>query len=369
MGGEKGVEATNWISLWDRAQIFLALLPMPIVFAWSLLKAPFSPYGRAKSWKRILADRFVLMITTGMNRRQTRHVFGTTRLTYDEFVKEAKLSPVVEDIGDGAKLLWLGPKRTDRVLLYFHGGAFLYAMPLAAPRFWRYIQENLEKRGTDVGFAILNYTLVPDRTFPTQLRQAVRAIQYLMDSGVKPENMQIVGDSAGGTLIHEVFSHMLHPVDTVPQLSLCCPFAGALFVSPWVRLVDKDGCLHTNDNNGDFLTGKSLNYWGSKVLRGIPRAAIPYLEPNSAPSNWLKGVGRCTRRVFITAGGVECLRDEIIRYQHTFRTRHHDVTFIMQENGAHNDPYTDFLTKEKDLGVVTPRVLDWLEENFTFSTV
>ena len=88
---------------------------------WSLLKAPFSPYGRAKSWKRILNDRLMFLIVNGTTRRQTRALFGLTRATYDKFMHEAKLTPLVEDIGDDAKLLWIGPKVTDSVLLYFHG--------------------------------------------------------------------------------------------------------------------------------------------------------------------------------------------------------------------------------------------------------
>jgi hypothetical protein len=48
-------------------------------------------------------------------------MFGLTLSTYDKFVHEAKLTPLVEDIGDDAKLLWIGPKVTDNVLLYFHG--------------------------------------------------------------------------------------------------------------------------------------------------------------------------------------------------------------------------------------------------------
>jgi len=43
-------------------------------------------------------------------------------------------------------------------LLYFHGGAFLFAMASSAPKYWRYIQENLEKREKNVGLAVLNYS-------------------------------------------------------------------------------------------------------------------------------------------------------------------------------------------------------------------
>ena len=36
-------------------------------------------------------------------------------------MKQAKIEPVVEEIGEDAKLLWIGQRQTDRVLLYFHG--------------------------------------------------------------------------------------------------------------------------------------------------------------------------------------------------------------------------------------------------------
>jgi hypothetical protein len=83
--------------------------------AWALLKAPFTP------WKRILVDRLLGLIVAGTNRRQIRAIFGTTRGAYDNFVREAKLTPLVEEIGDDARLLWIGPKITENVLLYFHG--------------------------------------------------------------------------------------------------------------------------------------------------------------------------------------------------------------------------------------------------------
>ena len=208
--------------------------------------------------------------------------------------------------------------------------------------------------------------LVPDGPFPTQLKQAVLAIQHLIKMGAKPENIQISGDSAGGTLIHQVLSHILHPVAGVPKLSLSGPLGGVYMMSIWARLIDKDKqYLYSNDYKGDVLTGDLVNYWGSEVFRDAPKEAIPYLEPNSAPPMWLYGVDRWVKRVLISAGGVECLRDEIVKYQDGIQEHHKDVTFVLQANGIHNDPYWDFTTHEKDLGELTPRILDWLDENCT----
>jgi len=356
----------NELTHWERAKIYLTLLPTPFVLASALVKAQFTPYGRAKSWKRVLSDRLVRLTVSGLNRRQARAFLHDTRETYDRFVCKAKLTPLVEEIGDDARLLWIGPKRTDNVILYFHGGAFLFGVTPAAVVFWRYIQEILEKREKNVGFAMLNYTLVPDRLFPTQLNQGVLAIQHLVKMGVEPGNIQIVGDSAGATLIHETLSHVLHPVAGVPELSLKAPLGGVYMMSPWTLLVDKDKqSLYSNDNKGDLLTGKVRNYWGSIVLQDAPKEAIPYLEPNSAPQTWLSGIDVCVKRVLISAGDVECMRDEIVKYQATFKEHHKDVTFILQANGVHDDPFWDFATQEKELGELTPRILDWLDENCT----
>ena len=200
------------------------------------------------------------------------------------------------------------------------------------------------------------------------MKQGVLAIQHLLKIGVKPQNIQIVGDSAGGVLIHEIISHFLHPVRGVPELSLSELLGGVYMMSPWTRLVDKKKqFIYANDYKGDVITGKALNDLGSQVLQAAPKEAIPYLEPNSAPPMWLSGIDQCVKRVLISAGGVECLRDEIIKYQDTLKEHHKDVTFVLQENGTHNDPYWDFVTDEKDLGELTPKILDWLDENCTKS--
>ena len=195
--------------------------------------------------------------------------------------------------------------------------------------------------------------------------QGVLAIQQLIEAGTKPENIQLLGDSAGATLIHEILSHILHPVEGVPELSLSAPLGGVYMMSPWVRLVDNSRkYLYTNaDSDDDMMSGELLNHWGATVLRGAPKEAVPYLEPNSAPTMWLDGIDRWVKRVLISAGDLECLRDEIVKYQEEFRKHHEDVMFILQANGIHNDPFWDFATHEKGLGELTPRILDWLDEN------
>lgn len=93
---------------------------------------PFSAYGRAKSWKRIMAVAFLYHTLTKMSRRQARHFFKPTRAVYDEVVRKLGYPQAVDELGDDARLLWVGPKRTDRVLLYFHGELGIYSAIEAA---------------------------------------------------------------------------------------------------------------------------------------------------------------------------------------------------------------------------------------------
>ncbi|KIM41787.1 hypothetical protein M413DRAFT_71609 [Hebeloma cylindrosporum] len=301
-----------------------------------------------------------------MNRRQTRAIFPSTRAGYEAFMKQAKIQPVVEELEEGAKLLWIGRRQTDRVLLYLHGGGFLFGALPSAPAFWNLIQRELDSRGIQTDAVMLDYTLVPDATFPVELRQAVLSIQHLFTLGFKPGNIQLVGDSAGGALIHQVLSHILHPVECVPKLTLTSPFRGAYLMSPWTRLIDGEGSLlHANDGRGDVMTAPIANYWGSKVMAGATPFSVPYLEAASAPKDWLGGVDKCVKRVLISAGGLELLRDEIVHYGNRVGEYLKDTTVVVQENGIHDDPFFDLFVGEKGLGSLTPKILDWIEEGFT----
>jgi hypothetical protein len=67
------------------------------------------------------------------------------------------------------------------------------------------------------------------------------------------------------------------------------------------------------------------------------------------------------KRVLISAGDLEYLRDEIVVYGKRVKEYLKDTTIIVQNNGIHNDPLLDFLVGEEDLGYLTPRILDWIK--------
>ncbi|RDB17645.1 putative steryl acetyl hydrolase mug81 [Hypsizygus marmoreus] len=336
-----------------------------IVLAWSLFKGTFmSSTTKRKSWRRILGDSSFRFIAGWLNMRQLQYCFGTSLHVYETWARKNRLPILVEEIGtENVRLLWVGPRRTDRVVIFFHGGGYVVPLQDFSVSFWNYVRLELGRRHLDVGFAILNYSLVPTATFPTQLIQAVTAVKYIIDSGVEPRNIQIVGDSAGGNLALAFLAHMLHPLDSVPRISLTSRISGVYLMSPWVSFTGDTGSHMINDNT-DVVGAKTFAYCGRKVMTGVPESLRVYLEASKSPGSWFKGIDELVKRILVSAGGAECLRDDIIEVAKQLSRNHQHVELDIQEGSVHNDPYYDFFVGEKKMGDLTPRIVDWLEKGF-----
>jgi len=168
-------------------------------------------------------------------------------------------------------------------------------------------------------------------------------------------------------MVHQVLSYMLYPVEGVPALKLSGPLGGGYMMSPWTRMLDTpDHCLVTDRaGKGDFLPRQVVLYWANKVLGGVPKLAYPYLTANAAPREWLNGVDKHIKMILISAGEMEVLRDEIIKYSKVVEKYHPNATTIVNENDIHIGPLFDFLVGDDAKGTLTPKILGWLDEGFS----
>lgn len=353
----------SWIEI---ASIVLVLARLPLTLSWSLFKATFVRSSRThnKTWRRVLGDTAFRFLADSWNMSQFQYYLGTTLQVYSAWAKQSGLPVLVDEIGGGARLLWIGPRRMDRVVLYFHGGGYVIPMQDFGASFWNYVRLELSRNGLDVGFAILNYSIVPTATFPTPLIQAVKAIHHVLESGCKPQNIQIVGDSAGANLALAFLSHTLHPVDGIPLVSLPSRIRGIYLMSPWVSLTGDTGSHAANDRT-DIVGAEMFGYCGRNVFVGVPESLRVYLEASKAPAAWFGGVDGVVERVLISAGGKECLRDDIVKVADRLAAHHGEgVRLVVQEDGVHNDPFYDFLVGEKALCDLTPEIVKWVRDGF-----
>ncbi|KAM6489320.1 Alpha/Beta hydrolase fold [Amanita muscaria] len=353
------------VNFWDYICIAASLALLPTFLIRILVTKPFTPYTRRKPWRRLLGDAAARYLN-GLDIKHLRYAMGTTPRVYATWAKWYNLPTTVTELGNGARLLWIGPKRMEKVILYLHGGGYVSPIHYCFASFWRYVQQELESRGAKVGIAILNYTLIPTEPFPAQLRQAVSAVEYLLSNGVQPENMQIVGDSAGGNLALALLSHVLHPLDDIPPITLKKPFGGMYMMSPWVRLSTNDSDTDSNVRNDthDVITEPLLTKLATIVLAGLPDSLTSYIEPSLTPEGWFKDAHTYVKRFLITVGDKEYLREDINKFVHGFRRENKETQFVMQPDGVHNDPYFDFLVSQPKLGVLTPVIVDWVHGGF-----
>ncbi len=109
------------------------------------------------------------------------------------------------------------------VLLHCHGGAYVSGNLLQARAVASYVSSvsNLKT----YTFA---YRLAPQYPFPAQLEDALILYHHLLNKGYAPENIGLVGESAGGNLALAITLHLK---------SLGLPLPGALvLLSPWTDL-------------------------------------------------------------------------------------------------------------------------------------
>jgi epsilon-lactone hydrolase len=84
----------------------------------------------------------------------------------------------------------------ENVLLYLHCGGYVSC----TPQTHRPITAALARLTYQRVFT-LDYRLAPEAPFPAAVDDAERAFLWLMEIGVKPQNIAIAGDSAGGGLV------------------------------------------------------------------------------------------------------------------------------------------------------------------------
>lgn len=120
---------------------------------------------------------------------------------------------------------WIAPADTpqDKAILYFHGGGFRLGS-VASHR------DLIARIAIASGCRVLaiDYRLAPEHRFPAALEDAVAAYAWLRGQGLKPRDIALAGDSAGGNL---VLTAMLWLRDRGEPL----PAAGVL-MSPWTDL-------------------------------------------------------------------------------------------------------------------------------------
>ncbi len=107
--------------------------------------------------------------------------------------KDVKITPYKTKSFKG-EWITVPDSREDKILLYFHGGGFIFNF---TPHHRDYISR-LARAAKFKAFS-LDYSLAPENPFPVAVNEAMSAYKWLLKT-YKPQNIVIMGDSAGGAM-------------------------------------------------------------------------------------------------------------------------------------------------------------------------
>ncbi|KAJ6533223.1 Alpha/Beta hydrolase protein [Mycena capillaripes] len=300
-------------------------------------------------------DKLAYFILKHLSIRQLQAISGTTAEAYSKWAKEKKTEELVDDLGNSARLMWAGARETEHVVIYCHGGGFVG--PLSA-----FQKAILKNHGVKLGVAVLQYSLYP-ASYPTQLNQLQLAVHHIMSLGVAPAHIFLAGDSAGGNLVLQFLSHILHPsplAAAAPSTSMT-GFRGVCLISPWVML---DGATNSETANEslDLVPATCLRHWQDTYLKAVPDAHRTYVQVADVQLGWFSGIHNVANRILITAGRNEVLQDSIQRLAEVIQGEQGDVQLVMQTGGVHCDPIFDVAAKSTAPHAVQNKIIDWLAE-------
>jgi monoterpene epsilon-lactone hydrolase len=176
----------------------------------------------------------------------------------------------------GVKCLIAVPKGADqsRVLLCFHGGGFVCGSANSHRKMFAHIAKAVGCKAV-----IVEYTRTPDNVHPGILTQCVAVYAGLLESGVKPENIATIGDSAGGnlataTLLYADLLGYPMPAASVP-------------LSPWYDMEPTGETMKTNAELDAFVQPDAVRFLASLHLGGKspkgPLASPLYAELKNLP--------------------------------------------------------------------------------------
>ena len=156
----------------------------------------------------------------------------------------------------------------------------------------------------------LEYSLVPDASYPTQLHQAIAGYKYLL-SIAHPSQIVVSGDSAGGTIMLSLLLYLGNEKSGIGngngiERQLFLP-GMAVLISPWVTLISpKDKNTASDYLDADNLHRYAKQYSGAKIS-----VHDPLISPGKCKdvSTWRKAAPE--QGFFISYGAEEVFAPEI----------------------------------------------------------
>jgi acetyl esterase/lipase len=186
-------------------------------------------------------------------------------------------------------------------------------------------------QGSGVAVLMFNHRLAPEDPYPAALEDSLTAYRWLLEQGVAPQNIVIMGESAGGGLC-------LATLLALRDQGLPLP-AGAVALSPWTDLK---------------LTGESYRTRRDVCISppGMSRVCSQYYVGEHDPTEpWISplyGDLHGLPPLYINVGDYETMRDDSTRFAAKAQAAGVDVTLVVGAKMIHCYPLMAGMFPEAD---------------------
>ncbi|KZT40813.1 alpha/beta-hydrolase [Sistotremastrum suecicum HHB10207 ss-3] len=247
----------------------------------------------------------------------------------------------------------------EKIILAFHGGGYriLSAHPSSSCQSQtRDTLTAVSKKTSNIKRILsLEYRLTTDTSnpFPAALLDAVSGYSYLVNTiGFKPENIVLMGDSAGGHLAINLARYLVRN----PECGLKPP-GGVIAQCPWADMgTSQRGPGTSSEKNleSDFMVRET--YVAAKAFvaprswEAVNASPDPYLMPGSKyiSAERAQGIFEGFPKTFVTAGGGEILYDGIVTMVERMKADMGErVTFYEGKDAVHVFCAFDWAQPEK----------------------
>ncbi len=206
------------------------------------------------------------------------------------------------------------PTNTSQIILYLHGGGYT----LGSSHTHRSLVGKIAKLTNRI--AILpEYRKAPENPFPAALEDAVFSVKALLERGKKPEDIVVIGDSAGGGLA--LATQLKLKELGLPQTGAC------VCISPWVDLAATGDSIELNKAEDPLVDKNKMHLW-AKYYSGSYEVTHPLISPLYADLHGLNPI-------LIQVSSGEMLYDDSVRLAQKAKESGVDVTIQIWEGLMH----------------------------------
>jgi acetyl esterase/lipase len=216
---------------------------------------------------------------------------------------------------------WVSMPNSDpsRVLLYFHGGGYVFGSAATHRGLVARLCQSAATRALS-----LDYRLAPEHRFPAAVEDAVTSYRWLLAKGIHPKRIAIAGDSAGGGLTLATLVSLRDQGVPLPAAAVC--------ISPRTDLANEGRSMETKATLDPLIhraltTAMERHYLGPEGNVRAPLASPLYAELAGLPP------------LLILVGDWEVLLDDSTRFAEQAKVAGVEVEIEVWEEMIHGWPF------------------------------